>query len=140
MKTLKWAGSLEAQKQHEEAVAAYKANKEVRKRSGSRKVQKKAVVKIPINASYRSLGFKTYIDYLQGKWWKGKRLQKLQSVRHRCERCSSTKKLQVHHKHYKSLGREKNKDLEVLCDSCHDKEHECLIQCDSHLRAISRQE
>jgi hypothetical protein len=31
------------------------------------------------------------------------------------DRCTETKLLEVHHKHYDSLGAEKDEDLEVLC-------------------------
>ena len=63
-----------------------------------------------------------YDEYLRTPWWKNKRHQKLTSVNWRCERCNARAE-QVHHKHYNSLGREKNCDLEALCDPCHNREH-----------------
>ena len=77
-----------------------------------------------------------YKQYLLSDWWKFKRKQKLKSVRYRCNRCGG-KAWQVHHLHYKSLGQEKKSDLEALCGGCHSSEHECLVQCNSHLSAIA---
>ena len=37
-----------------------------------------------------------------------------------CERCFLiTDKLELHHKHYDTLGNEQDSDLEVLCEACH---------------------
>jgi len=41
-----------------------------------------------------------------------------------CQKCGrKNDRLNVHHKHYKSLGREKLKDLLVLCPKCHAAVH-----------------
>lgn len=78
-----------------------------------------------------------YTEYLFSNWWKSKRKQKLGSVNYLCEKCGSNKQLQVHHLHYKSLGREKNTDLQVLCRACHEYCHDGLIGMESHLDSIS---
>jgi hypothetical protein len=44
-------------------------------------------------------------------------------ARYRCQRCQARQDLQVHHKTYERLGRERDDDLEVLCDSCHHGHH-----------------
>ncbi len=80
--------------------------------------------------------FIPYNEYLLSKWWKRKRVQKLKSTEWKCERCGE-KATQVHHKHYRSLWKEKNSDLESICAACHQIQHECLVQCDSHLRSIN---
>ena len=41
----------------------------------------------------------------------------------KCERCGSKKDLQVHHKTYKRKGHELPGDVELLCKTCHEKEH-----------------
>ena len=128
MTKLKWTGSLEAQKQYEEARSKLKPRTKKRKKTKNKKVES------PLKVYHGS-----YKKYLLGSWWKKKRVDKLRSIGWKCERCFATKKLEVHHRHYKTLGREKNRDLEVLCGKCHDIEHEALIQCDSHLRSISGQ-
>ena len=81
----------------------------------------------------------SYAEYLESPWWKFKRRQKLDSVKNRCGRCGE-KATQVHHKHYRSLGREKHSDLEAICRPCHEREHEGLIQARAHLDSIARQE
>ena len=40
-----------------------------------------------------------------------------------CQRCGKRKGLQVHHKTYVRLFKERMEDLEVLCWGCHRKEH-----------------
>ena len=102
---LKWKGSLEALKEHEQA------KKKVTRRVSNKK--KGGTGKKWVN----------YTEYLYSKWWRTKRLQKLHSAGNRCNHCGSYLNLEVHHLHYNSLGREKNRDLEVLCHDCHSKLH-----------------
>lgn len=64
-----------------------------------------------------------YARYIESKWWAAKRLQKLRSEQFTCEKCGGQAS-EVHHKHYDSLGREKNKDLVSICRQCHQKEHD----------------
>jgi len=64
-----------------------------------------------------------YQKYLKSKEWSDIR-NDLFHVRGRaCERCGSTNRLQVHHITYKNVFKEEPEDLEILCDSCHKKEH-----------------
>ncbi len=37
----------------------------------------------------------------------------------RCEKCGERARLQLHHLHYESVGRETPEDLTALCDDCH---------------------
>lgn len=66
-----------------------------------------------------------YRRYLRSPAWKLRRAQALLSAQFHCERCVRPGlydvKLQVHHKHYRSLGREQDADLEVLCEDCHER-------------------
>ena len=64
-----------------------------------------------------------YKQYLKSKEWKAIRLDIIQ-LRVCCERCGSTKRLEVHHKTYARLFNEKLSDLELLCSICHRKEHD----------------
>lgn len=73
------------------------------------------------------IAIERYEHYTLSGAWRKRRKRKLKSVKHTCERCGSKVRLQVHHKHYRTVGREKNSDLEVLCESCHDKHHEAEI-------------
>lgn len=60
-----------------------------------------------------------YREYLRSPHWQGVRKRSLARVGHRCERCGIGGSLQVHHKHYETLGRERVCDIEVLCPMCH---------------------
>ena len=41
-----------------------------------------------------------------------------------CERCKIySRKLDLHHKHYRTLGKEEPKDVRLLCRPCHDGIH-----------------
>ncbi len=59
-----------------------------------------------------------YYEYIKSKEWKTFRKEIL-SKRTQCQRCCSKIGLQLHHKHYKTLGNEKSSDIIVLCKECH---------------------
>lgn len=63
--------------------------------------------------------------YLSSDHWKNLRLQKLE-LNPKCEHCSTSKHLDVHHISYKELYNVKLKDLKTLCRSCHELEHKRL--------------
>jgi hypothetical protein len=89
-------------------------------------------MEITMNAS---AGKAKYQAYLQSVWWWERREQRLKVAGGQCEfrsekhydgkhvylgnRCTETKRLDVHHKHYESLGAEKDEDLAVLCRKHH---------------------
>lgn len=69
----------------------------------------------------------TYAEYLQTPHWKSIRARKLDSHGSACNRCRSTESIQVHRVYYsKSWWNCRLADLEVLCESCHQKEHRIL--------------
>lgn len=69
-----------------------------------------------------------YQAYLRSPYWLGFRRGILKR-RNKCKKCGSKKDLRVHHKRYYDdkglsvLGRERAKDVIVLCKKCHEKEH-----------------
>lgn len=67
--------------------------------------------------------YKKYQDYLKSKKWRSKRKMMLIITENKCQHCGSDKNLQIHHRHYKTLFKEKYKDLMVLCENCHSREH-----------------
>lgn len=125
--SLRWNGNKSAQEQCDAAYSKLRP----KKRKKSSKVKKKHKQQQNTNVSYK--------EYLVSNWWKSKRKQKLRSVNSLCERCGD-KAQAVHHKHYQSLWKEKNSDLEAICNDCHTKEHECIIQADRHLRSIQNED
>jgi 5-methylcytosine-specific restriction endonuclease McrA len=80
-----------------------------------------------------------YCEYLASVRWRKVREWVFHLAGYRCERCPSAEGLQVHHKTYVRLGREKQKDLEVLCRDCHRRVHDDDLKNADHLRAIQRQ-
>lgn len=65
-----------------------------------------------------------YTDYLQSTHWKRKRLQVYSRRKKQCSICKSTNNLNVHHKTYTRLGKEKLSDLVILCQRCHYATHD----------------
>lgn len=64
-----------------------------------------------------------YDEYLNSPEWRRKRRAAVEKAGGQCSRCRSKKNLTVHHVTYKRFGREKSRDLQVLCRPCHDDEH-----------------
>jgi 5-methylcytosine-specific restriction endonuclease McrA len=65
-----------------------------------------------------------YGDYLKSPHWLATRKDALDYHGRKCADCGATEPLEVHHVTYKRLGREKMKDLLVLCGACHRIRHE----------------
>lgn len=66
---------------------------------------------------------KNYTDYLKSPHWKAIRQKALKRAGYKCQLCSETKNLQVHHNTYERLGCEYLTDLTVLCNKCHKHFH-----------------
>lgn len=67
---------------------------------------------------------KQYREYLASLQWHAKREAALLRSGHKCQSCGAHKDLEVHHKHYETLGNEQPEDLVVLCIRCHDRADE----------------
>ena len=78
----------------------------------------------------------TYAEYLLSEHWKRRRLERIRlalqayppslrdTVRcNNCERFVWLGRIQVHHRTYENIGNEPLKDLAVLCEGCHAREH-----------------
>jgi 5-methylcytosine-specific restriction endonuclease McrA len=72
---------------------------------------------IPRRYWYRKL-------YLRSRHWRGKTQQAKQHHGYYCAKCGATEYLHTHHLTYKRIWRENMNDLQVLCRTCHNKEHE----------------
>ena len=74
-----------------------------------------------------------YQTYLNSDQWRSTRNFTIDRVRthakqpvYQCEKCKEffrTDAIEVHHKHYRSVGRESQQDLMVLCRWCHGETH-----------------
>lgn len=69
-----------------------------------------------------------YREYLKTPEWQATRERKLKRARYRCELCFKAGKLNVHHKTYERRGNEDDRDLIVLCGTCHAKFHDKLVE------------
>jgi phage terminase large subunit GpA-like protein len=64
-----------------------------------------------------------YFVYLRSPLWRLRRRIWILQARGRCERCGSRRRLTIHHRTYKHLGRERRADVSVLCWDCHRGHH-----------------
>lgn len=84
---------------------------------------------------------KAYLSYdnqLSHPLWLKKREHILNKKGRKCSKCGSSKNLQVHHLKYvwgRMAWEYKDKDLIVLCDSCHERIH--CIDLDKEFKAIT---
>lgn len=69
-----------------------------------------------------------YDDYLKSEHWKETRARMLKAAYseqdggYNCRRCGGwfgRRLMEVHHYHYRTLGRETDADLDVVCRACH---------------------
>lgn len=77
--------------------------------------------------SLEDLGFADYREYLSSEAWQEKRRSWYASKQNRkpgfCMFCNQRKPLDLHHKSYARIGRERLTDLIALCRNCHDELH-----------------
>lgn len=67
-----------------------------------------------------------YRRYLLTKHWQKTRLRRLKLANYACEHPGCRVRifgLEVHHRHYRTLGAERDIDLEVLCRKHHQLRH-----------------
>lgn len=65
-----------------------------------------------------------YQDYLRTDHWQSVREVALERAEEKCQLCSSTKRLHVHHRTYDHRGYEAPDDVTVLCAGCHQSFHD----------------
>ena len=67
-----------------------------------------------------------YETYLWSREWKQRANEAKQRAGWQCALCEETKSLEVHHRTYQRVGRERPSDLVVLCWRCHRRHHGTL--------------
>lgn len=65
----------------------------------------------------------THKQVLESKRWKELRRRRIREVGGKCERCGASGVLELHHRHYQTLGEERPSDVEVVCRRCHAEGH-----------------
>jgi hypothetical protein len=64
-----------------------------------------------------------YAEYLKTPEWNDTRKHALKRAGYRCQTCNDAAPLDVHHRTYERLGRERINDIIALCRRCHKKFH-----------------
>lgn len=72
----------------------------------------------------RAWAKRRHVANQQTKRYQELRKRRLAKAGYQCEKCSSPRDLQLHHRHYGTLGRERLSDVVILCDACHVHETE----------------
>jgi 5-methylcytosine-specific restriction endonuclease McrA len=68
-----------------------------------------------------------YEAYINSPEWRAFRMTIFAQRGRRCQNCGTEKGIiHVHHLNYNRFGHEKPKDVRVLCEECHTKEHQRL--------------
>jgi hypothetical protein len=65
-------------------------------------------------------GFVNYYEYIKSPEWRVRANAAKRRAGYRCQTCGSNNKLQAHHLSYDRLGDEREEDIKVLCDECHE--------------------
>jgi 5-methylcytosine-specific restriction endonuclease McrA len=79
----------------------------------------------------RAAFFKAHARNRKTKRYARLRARRLKIAGYRCETCRSTQRLQLHHLHYDTLGRETVESVRILCDTCH-------VEATGHQAAVRR--
>lgn len=68
----------------------------------------------------------SYDEYIKSPEWRVRANEAKQRAEWQCALCDEKKALEVHHRTYARLGRERQNDLVVLCWRCHRRHHGTL--------------
>ena len=130
-----WNGSLEAERQHREAVNAARLKSKAKPCKPPRlKYKRNGIPKFSKGVTWE----RWYGAYLRSRHWRRLRAAKLAEVGERCESCGIQGIVQIHHVTYERLRREELSDLQVLCRDCHNDAHGHLTELDSEFVAMFR--
>ncbi|MHB1422823.1 MAG: HNH endonuclease [Gemmataceae bacterium] len=77
----------------------------------------------PDAIALRRIFERDYAEYRRSHHWQHLRAVMLELSGHACEQCGNRSLLQVHHRHYRTVGWEVPSDLAVLCRACHAAAH-----------------
>jgi hypothetical protein len=85
------------------------------------------------------LGIHSLAEYRRSQWWKRAYDMMVKSGQKTCLCCETQYWLQLHHLHYRNLGREKVRDLCWLCFRCHGFVHEFALRNGLSVRRATQQ-
>ena len=75
--------------------------------------------KVRPDSAARHSGSDDYNCHIGSTEWERLKREIIKQRGNRCERCGVSGYLELHHKHYHSLGSEQPDDVELLCPKCH---------------------
>lgn len=82
----------------------------------------------PDTTVLQNLGYRSYRDYLASGHWRSVKARYYRKCVRQCYGCGATDRLDLHHRTYARLGREKVGDLICVCRTCHETIH-ALASC-----------
>jgi len=68
-----------------------------------------------------------YMEYLKTDWWKHRRKKFINKFKIKDCYCCKESFREVHHCSYDRIGNEKDKDLVLLCNKCHNEVHNLVL-------------
>jgi hypothetical protein len=77
--------------------------------------------------NFRQSKFYRYHEYLKSTEWKTIRDKVIERDNGMCLHCKTNPAQEVHHKHYKTIYKEKIDDLESVCSDCHRAIHKIVF-------------
>jgi 5-methylcytosine-specific restriction endonuclease McrA len=80
---------------------------------------------------------KRYQEYMQSDKWKHRRSKYFETHERKCRACSSTARIQLHHKTYVRLEKERDQDLVALCWRCHNSLHKIQRKTRQNLWSVT---
>jgi 5-methylcytosine-specific restriction endonuclease McrA len=98
------------------------------------------MLRFSLFASGRGNWRRRYWDVLKSERWKLLREALIAETGSRCEACGylGGNRLHLHHGHYRTLGREGRRDVELLCEPCHEKADAVRVRKTKERRLIRR--
>ena len=61
-----------------------------------------------------------YLEHLKSIYWATLKKKVIKRRGYQCEKCHAVSvRLDLHHEHYKTFGKERQKDVVLLCRNCH---------------------
>ena len=80
--------------------------------------------RLALHARRTELSRMRFEEYLKTPEWKTRRSRALIRAGNRCQVCTNTDRLEVHHRSYERFGDELLEDLVVMCRKCHQHFHD----------------
>lgn len=81
----------------------------------------------------------SYVRYIKSAKWRKRRELYFQTHEKKCRACGSINRIELHHKTYKNIRKERDADLAPLCYKCHNAIHKIQKKSKGSLWMITEQ-